>query len=277
MTDQERTDRRAFLRLGGAAALALAAACSNDNGAATTTTRSGTTTTTTGGPGTTAPAATPGPDTPATSTTAAAGTALRASDFEGLTTCQVSPSMTEGPFYLRADLMRRDITEGKPGHPLRLGLRVVDVQSNCQPVPGAVVDVWHSAADGDYSAYAEGSGDGGPGTTFLRGSQIADEDGIVTFQTIYPGWYGGRAVHIHLKVHVPPDEVLTSQLYFPEDVNDRIEAMAPYASRGHRDTTNASDFVGRNDPSQLHLVRIKDEPTERGTGMLGLVVLGITR
>jgi protocatechuate 3,4-dioxygenase beta subunit len=222
----------------------------------------------------------------ATSTTAApAGDGpapLTAADFDGLGPCLLTPEQMEGPFYLAADLVRRDITEGASGHPLRLGLRVVD--EACAAVPGAVVDVWHADAGGDYSAFSDDSGgdDAGEGTTFLRGSQVADDQGIVEFATVYPGWYAGRAVHIHVKAYLEGSTVLTSQLYFPEDVTDTVHAQPPYAAHGTRDTRNEDDGIA-GDPqatgNMLTLAAVDGGDVgaggDSGGGTLGLVVLGV--
>ena len=127
------------------------------------------------------------------------------------------PEKTSGPFPLDEQFDRRDVTEGYPGQPMRLGLRVLD--ETCAPVPGAKVEIWHTDGSGDYSAFVDRGGgkDEGPGTTFLRGTQTAGDDGIVEFLTIYPGWYSGRAVHIHLRVHLDDATVLTSQMFFDDD------------------------------------------------------------
>ena len=195
----------------------------------------------------------------ATTTTAGAAaadgpTTLTAADFAALAPCLLTPEQTEGPFYLSADLERRDLTEGRPGHALRLGLQVVDAE--CVPVPGAVVDVWHADAVGDYSAFVDGSyaDEAGEGTTFLRGSQVANDEGIVEFATVYPGWYPGRAVHVHVKAHLDGATVLTSQLYFPEDLTDEVHAEGPYADRGTRDTRNEDDGIA-GDPASAGNLR----------------------
>lgn len=197
-------------------------------------------------------------------------TTLTAADFEGLGACQLLPEQTEGPFYSDLGLDRRDITESLAGHPLRLGLRVVD--ADCEPIPGAVVDAWHCDVDGDYSAFLDGTpGDAGPGTTFLRGSQTANEEGIVEFLTNYPGWYTGRAVHIHIKVHVEGDTWLTTQLYLPDEVTDQVHAEPPYAAHGQRTIRNGDDFIAGNPEAQGTLITTSPE----GDGTLGLAVLGI--
>ena len=122
--------------------------------------------------------------------------------FDALAICAMAPASAAGPFPTIDRMERREIHEGEPGEPLRLGIRVVD--GECAPVPGAVVDIWHCDATGDYSEYIDdGSGkDEGEGSTFCRGLQRADSDGIVEFLSIYPGWYEGRAVHIHVTVIV---------------------------------------------------------------------------
>lgn len=200
------------------------------------------------------------------------GAALTAADFAALGPCLLIPEQTEGPFYLGADLERRDITEGQPGHPLRLGLRVVDAA--CEPIAGAVVDVWHADVDGDYSGFVDGSDsddDAGEGTTFLRGSQVADAEGIVEFATIYPGWYTGRAVHVHVKAHIGGSTVLTSQLYFPEDLTDTVHAEAAYRAHGTRDTRNDTDMIAGDPAAAGNLLHT----SAAGDGTLGLVLLGV--
>ena len=137
-----------------------------------------------------------------------------------------------------------------------------------------MVDVWHADVDGDYSGFADGSGsadDAGEGTTFLRGSQVADADGIVEFATVYPGWYTGRAVHVHVKAHLDGQTVLTSQLYFPEDLTDTVHAGEPYAAHGVRDTRNDSDAIAGDPAAAGNLLHTSGA----GDGTLGLVVLGV--
>ena len=112
----------------------------------------------------------------------------------GAVSCVLSPEQTQGPYYLPGDKLRRNVTEGKPGVPLTLKLSVLDV-STCKPIKGAAVDIWHCDAGGVYS------GVGRPSKTFLRGIQKTDAKGVATFKTVYPGWYQGRTVHIHVRVH----------------------------------------------------------------------------
>ncbi len=168
-----------------------------------------------------APAAT------ATSSTTATGSAAAP-------TCVLAPEQTEGPFYVDTKLIRRNITEGKPGMPLTLVLTVVDATS-CRPIRGAVVDIWQADATGTYSAVQ-----GTPGTA-LRGLQTASGSGAATFDTIYPGWYPGRTPHVHVKVHAGDAVVHTGQLYFDEG--------RPTRSTEPRRTTHARGATRRTRPT----------------------------
>jgi protocatechuate 3,4-dioxygenase beta subunit len=155
----------------------------------------------------------------------------------GVVRCVLSPEQTDGPFYVPKEKARRDIREGRPGVPLILRTTVVDV-STCKLIRGAVVDVWHCDGVGVYSAFDQGSG-----KHFLRGVQRTNAKGVATFTTIYPGWYPGRTVHVHVKVHVGGDVVHTGQLYFPDKVTDAVHRRTPYNRRPKRDTRNADDRV----------------------------------
>jgi protocatechuate 3,4-dioxygenase beta subunit len=107
--------------------------------------------------------------------------------------------------------------------------------STCRPIPNALAEIWHADAAGVYSGYSE---QGTAGQTFLRGLQTSDADGIVEFQTIYPGWYRGRTTHIHFKVHFGNQTLVTAQLYFPESLSSTIyTTISPYSTRGGKDTS----------------------------------------
>ena len=201
--------------------------------------------------------------------------ALVAADFDGLGTCSLMPEKTAGPFPLDQQLDRRDITEGYPGQPMRLGLRVLD--ATCSPVPGATVEIWHADATGDYSAFTDNGGgkDEGAGTTFLRGTQTADADGIVEFLTVYPGWYRGRAVHIHLRVHLDDEIVLTSQMFFDDDYTAGVYAAAPYAEFGLPDTPNGADNIAGNSAAEGTMLHTSAADTANGPGTLALLNLGV--
>ena len=183
----------------------------------------------------------------------------------GAVTCVLAPEQTEGPYYIARERVRRNITEGKPGLPLSLRTTVVDAHT-CRPLRGATVDVWHADAAGAYSGFGAGAGDG----SFCRGIQPTDAHGLARFETMYPGWYPGRAVHIHVKVHVHGNVVHTGQLYFPDTLTDAVYGRAPYAARPARDTRNPSDAIFRNGGSRslLHVAR-------SGKGYVAGIVLGV--
>jgi protocatechuate 3,4-dioxygenase beta subunit len=155
-----------------------------------------------------------------------------------------SPGGAEGPFYI-AGATRRDITEGLPGFPLQVFLRIVD-RNTCLPIEGVAVDIWHSDIPGAYSGFAS---EGTLGETFLRGIQLTDARGIASFQTIYPGWYPVRTPHIHVKVIAPGGaELLTTQVYFDDAVSRWVYRNVPeYAARGVHAVTNATDGGYRSD------------------------------
>src|SRR6266571_192856 len=163
----------------------------------------------------------------------------------GAVTCVLTPEQTEGPYYIAKELVRHNITEGRPGTPLTLRAFVVDA-STCKPIKGAAVDIWHADAGGVYSGFGAGASN----RTFLRGIQRTNAHGLALFRTIYPGWYPGRTVHIHVKVHVRGNVVHTGQLYFPDAVTDVAYEKAPYDARPNRDTRNAVDSVFRNGGSK---------------------------
>jgi protocatechuate 3,4-dioxygenase beta subunit len=156
--------------------------------------------------------------------------------------CTVIPSETEGPYPDRTGMIdnpafyRQDITEGKPGTPLTLAFTVVSVANGCAPVANATIEVWHCDHQGGYSEYTTAG-------TAMRGLQTTDASGRATFTTVYPGWYQGRATHIHLEVLVNGSTVKTTQMAFPEDVTAAVYAQGVYAARGQNPTTNGRDGI----------------------------------
>jgi protocatechuate 3,4-dioxygenase beta subunit len=155
--------------------------------------------------------------------------------------CTLSRELTEGPYWIDTELTRRDITENRPGVPLRLVLAVQDA-STCRALPGADVEIWHADAAGEYSGF-DGSRGAQTASRYLRGHQKAGPNGRVVFDTIYPGWYRGRTPHIHLKVHVGGNEVHTGQLFFRDSVSAAVYATRHYRSRGDAETSNAEDMI----------------------------------
>lgn len=156
--------------------------------------------------------------------------------------CPLSPRQTEGPFYFDPRLVRRDIREGRPGVPLRLRLQVV-AAADCAPEGRARVDIWHCDAAGAYSGY---EGERSAGETWLRGTQLADAQGVVEFETLYPGWYPGRATHVHVKAWTTDRREVTSQIYFPDDLSERIHAESAYRGRSGRRVRNGDDGLFRS-------------------------------
>ena len=185
----------------------------------------------------------------------------------GQVTCVLAPEMTGGPYYIDGEKVRRDITDGKKGTRLDLALTVVDA-STCRAIRGAVVDIWHCDAGGVYSGFGAGASN----STFLRGLQKTDSKGVAHFKTIYPGWYPGRTVHIHVKVHVGGNVVHTGQLFFSDAVTDAAYKKTPYSKRPNRNPRNAGDaiFVNGGKRSLLKLRKTK-------TGYRGTIVMGVTR
>jgi protocatechuate 3,4-dioxygenase beta subunit len=159
----------------------------------------------------------------------------------GELTCVLAPEQTEGPYYIANEALRRNITEGRAGSPLQLRAFVVNA-STCKPIGGAAVDIWHADAAGEYSGF----GAGAASRTFMRGVQKTDAKGLALFRTVYPGWYQGRTVHIHVKVHLGGNVVHTGQLYFSDAVTDAVYRTAPYKNRPNRTTRNADDSIYRN-------------------------------
>jgi protocatechuate 3,4-dioxygenase beta subunit len=181
--------------------------------------------------------------TPGATSTAAATSAATGTPASSALSCIVSPAMTEGPYFVDEMLRRSDITTDptngavSAGVPLKLTINVqnVDGSGACTPLAGAHIDIWHCDAGGSYS---DEQANNTVGQKFLRGYQLTDANGNVQFATIYPGWYMGRAVHIHMKVRTDPTSQqgyeFTSQLFFDDSLSDQVFAQAPYNTRGAR-------------------------------------------
>ncbi|MEP6998233.1 MAG: intradiol ring-cleavage dioxygenase [Betaproteobacteria bacterium] len=179
-----------------------------------------------------------------------------------LLACIARPRQTEGPFFVDGDLersdLRSDLRSGavKAGVPLRLAFRVSRLgSSGCAPLAGAQVHIWHCDAAGNYSSVRDRRASTA-GESFLRGFQATDAAGTARFVTIYPGWYPGRAVHLHFKIRTadaPRPAEFTSQLYFDDALTERVYWAAPYASRGRPERRNGDDFLFRDGGGQLLL------------------------
>jgi protocatechuate 3,4-dioxygenase beta subunit len=178
-------------------------------------------------------------------------------------TCVMTPAKTVGPYFVDEKLKRSDVRGGQGGVPLTLTMHVFDADKDCAPVSGAAVDIWHCNAGGLYSDIAA---NGTTGQTWLRGLQTTDGDGKVTFTTMWPGWYSGRAIHIHFKVRVYDGAAetleFTSQMFFTDEMNATILKQAPYNTRGSTpDVTDATDNIYGSDGAKLLLA-----PTADGRG-----------
>lgn len=207
MSTKKRFNRREAIGvIGAAAGAALAFGCSNSSTSPSTTTSTASTTTTT------------------TGTTNAA--------------CAVTPQETLGPYPSLTDLIRSDIRETNSGTVLTLTVKVVNVNASCAALSGANVEIWQCDAAGNYSEYGTQTAQ-----TYLRGIQTTNSNGEVTFTTIYPGWYQGRATHIHVEVAIGGVSKKATQIAFPESVNNTVYATGVYASRGANPMSNASDGI----------------------------------
>ena len=162
------------------------------------------------------------------------------------TACKLTCEQILGPCH-GTTLVRKDISEGHDGLPVRLAFRVLD--ESCKPVPGATVDIWHAGPEGVYSGddmhpFCNPDNQEARAARWFRGVQTTDADGRVDFDTCFPGWYKGRATHIHFTINIAGTESVTAQLYFDDSLNDDITGTQPlYTTRGQRDTRNTADMV----------------------------------
>jgi protocatechuate 3,4-dioxygenase beta subunit len=166
--------------------------------------------------------------------------------------CATTPSETAGPFPTKdpASLIMVDITSDRTGVDLAIKITVQNRNNNCEPLAGVLVDIWHCDRDGYYSEY------GGTGLQpvnltavhFLRGRQSTDSSGQVGFASIFPGWYPGRATHIHVHIFdATGKSLLVTQIAFPTDVSDTVYTTATtHYTKGKQDTSNTSDGVFAN-------------------------------
>jgi protocatechuate 3,4-dioxygenase beta subunit len=245
--------RRELLGLVGAAGVAFVACGDDDNGGSPTS----------------------GPTSGATAT-APATTAVEGAVTPEALACVLTPELTEGPFFVDERLDRSDITTDPAtntaveGVPLTLTMRAYSVQGGaCTPLSGATVDVWHCDGEGVYSGV-----DAAADQMFLRGLQVTDVKGEAVFQTIYPGWYMGRAVHIHFKLRqfdgASTTYEFTSQIFFDDALSDEVFTNAPYNARGERDTRNSNDAIFGEGGDQLMVAL-----TPSGNGYSGTFDFGV--
>ncbi|MFV2118553.1 intradiol ring-cleavage dioxygenase [Streptomyces sp. Act-28] len=222
---------------------------------------------------------------------------------------------TEGPYYIDADKIREDITEDREGIPLTLRLKVIDA-GTCEPLANAAVDVWHCDALGLYSGYesmSTGGGGGGgtpptgaptgmptgeppaggggvheeptDGKRYLRGTQMTDRKGYVEFTTIFPGWYRGRCVHIHTKVHVGGTltdagyegghTCHTGQLFFAESAVLDSAEVAPYSTNTTPRTTLDEDMIYPGNGTAGGLLTLKYDKNRIAKGVTATLTMAV--
>ncbi|MES2520098.1 MAG: intradiol ring-cleavage dioxygenase [Bacteroidota bacterium] len=177
------------------------------------------------------------------------GTTTGSTNGSSSSDCTVNPSETEGPFptHTPSSYVIKDIKSDRVGVSMTANITIKNKNASCAALAGAVVDIWHCDADGNYSEYG-GSGMQSTNYTsvhFLRGRQTTDANGLVSFGTIFPGWYGGRAVHIHVHVYdANGKSLLVTQIAFPATVCDTVFTTATsFYKKGKADTTNEKDNV----------------------------------
>ncbi|MDR6979728.1 protocatechuate 3,4-dioxygenase beta subunit [Streptomyces sp. 3330] len=233
-------------------------------------------------------------------------------DADGEVCYRLTSETVEGPYYIDADKIRRDVTEDRAGIPLLLGLKVIDSET-CRPVRDAAVDIWHCDAAGVYSGYEDqgnGGGGGGPAPTgepptgaptgappggghaeptddsrYLRGTWRTDRHGQVTFRTVFPGWYRGRCVHIHVKVHVDGEwtdagyegghTCHTGQFFFDEESVLASAVVEPYASNTAERTTLTEDTIYDQSGAQGGLLKLRYDKRDIARGVHGSLTVGV--
>ncbi|MGW3737652.1 intradiol ring-cleavage dioxygenase [Streptomyces sp. NPDC005148] len=255
------------------------------------------------------------------------GSGKKSAAGQGEECYRLTSETTEGPYYIDADKIRKDITEDKEGIPMTLRLKVID-SDTCKPVSRAAVDIWHCDALGIYSGYESMSsgGPGGGGTPpsgaptgaptgpptdaptgtppsggpgggggghseptdderYLRGTQLTDKHGYVEFKTIFPGWYQGRCVHIHTKVHVGGKMTdagyeggrtcHTGQFFFAESAVLDSAKIAPYSTSTTTRTTLTEDTIYDQSGVTGGLMKLSYRKNHMARGVVGSITMGV--
>ncbi|MFF3420373.1 intradiol ring-cleavage dioxygenase [Streptomyces sp. NPDC002698] len=200
--------------------------------------------------------------------------------------CTLTKEMTEGPYYLDGQLVRANVTEGKAGAPLKLVLTVVD-DDTCVPISNALVEIWHCDALGEYSGFVGNNGHSEPDDgTFLRGGVLTNTSGVANITTIYPGWYRGRCVHIHVKVHTGVTltsdgsftggrELHTGQLFCSETITAAMARVSPYSTNTVTRTTLAQDSIYDDGGASSGLLTLTALGSTTSAGYTGTLTLGV--
>ncbi len=280
-------NRRELLALVGAAGIVTLVGCGGGSSTTSTTGATGTTSTTTSGVTSTGAASETGSG---GTTTTSGGSGTTSS---GSMNVVVTPAVTEGPFFVDENLNRSNLVTGTTrasvinGLPLILNVSAYTISNSvATPLSGAHIDIWHADAIGTYSDESNGGiqSENTKGQTWLRGYQVTDANGAVSVTTIYPGWYQGRAIHIHFKVRTydasgNKTHEFTSQFFIDDTLSDTVLANAPYNTRGTRQVRNANDSVysaketdGTTVGSHLMLTLTKNSS---GSGYTGAFSIGL--
>ncbi|MFE7166089.1 intradiol ring-cleavage dioxygenase [Streptomyces sp. NPDC057616] len=220
--------------------------------------------------------------------TAAAADAAQTRPAAAAAVCTLTKEMTEGPYYLDGALVRSDVTEGKAGVPLQLALTVVD-DDTCAAIADALVEIWHCDALGEYSGYVGNNGHSEPDDgTFLRGGVLTDSAGVASLTTVYPGWYRGRCVHIHVKVHTGVtltsdgsfeggQELHTGQLFCDETITAQVAKVSPYSTNTVTRTTLAQDGIYDDAGASSGLLTLTPVGSTPSAGYRAALTLGVER
>ncbi len=232
-----------------------------------------------GGGSTTGGGVDAGTDAAANADDAGADLATAGSDAAQASECVLTAEQEEGPFYIAVDAIRSDITDGKAGVPLALTFTIIDV-TTCQPLANAALDIWHCDYTGIYSDEASQST---TGQTFHRGVQITNAAGQASFASVFPGWYDGRTIHVHIKVHIGGAASgstysgghvsHTGNVFFPQALNDAVAAVSPYDTGDtNARTLNANDNVWSNQNGSKYVCTVAGSASSAITAS---IVLGV--
>ncbi len=182
--------------------------------------------------------------------TGATSTSTGSTNGSSSANCSVTPTETEGPFPTKvpANFVRKDIRSDRTGVPMTMNITIKNTNASCAALAGALVDVWHCDKDGYYSEYGGSGMQSANFTTvdFLRGRQTTDASGLVSFTSVFPGWYSGRAPHIHVHIYSATGKsLLVTQIAFPYDISNTVYTTAQSAgyTKGAQDTKNERDNV----------------------------------
>lgn len=196
-----------------------------------------------------------------TGSNSSTGTSVTSGTTTSTSGCQVIPTETEGPYPTKspASYVRSDIRDDRDGYKLTVNIIVNNSNNNCNALAGALVDIWHCDKDGNYSEYGTATNQS---LNFLRGRQTTDANGKVTFTTIFPGWYNGRATHIHVHIFNAAGTTLkVTQIAFPEGTGTALAAVNGYSKGLTGYTTNAQDGIF-SDGYSLELAAVSGNTTD---------------